>query len=89
MHASASPLRFPYNNVFLLHVGRIVPALTHLAPHPYSYPLPLRLGGEKKKKESIGPRAFPFSRPRAVPEQLLLIWRSKESLPRARARALN
>lgn len=49
----------PYNNVFLLHVGRIVPALTHLAPHPYPYPLSLRL-----KKKSIGPRAFPFSRPR-------------------------
>lgn len=50
----------PYNNVFLLHVGRIVPALTHLAPHPYPYPFPLRF-----KKKNLLARAFPFSRPRA------------------------
>lgn len=68
----------PYNNVFLLHVGRIVPALTHLAPHPYPYPLPLRLKKKKKKKESIGPRFSIFPSPAHL-GQLLLIWRSEES----------
>lgn len=64
----------PYNNVFLLHVGRIVPALTHLAPHPYPYPLSLRL-----KKNLLARALFHFHVPAAHPEQLLLIWRSKES----------
>lgn len=45
---------------FLLHVCRIVPVLTHLAPHPYLSPRFPSLFG---KKRSIGPRFFIFPFP--------------------------
>lgn len=48
---------------FLLHVCRIVPALTHLASHPYFY-LPPFSFGKKKRKKSIVPRFSIFPSPR-------------------------